>query len=119
MQVDICAAEIWNDTGFRVESGKAYSFTCEGEWTDWFITCDANGYSRWWLKWAEPWRRVPTANWFRLIGAIDRDPATMFEMEESGQFTSTAAGQLTCFANDWLSKYGNNRGAIRLSIVPL
>jgi hypothetical protein len=40
----IDAREPWNETGIRLVAGEQYRFHAEGEWVDWFVTCDADGY---------------------------------------------------------------------------
>lgn len=69
----ILAIEKWNDTGIHLVADQEYRFTTTGQWIDWTITCDANGYPspHWVLKISERWRRVTNENWFALIGAIN------------------------------------------------
>ena len=62
---------------------------------------------------------LAAAKWFALIGALDEDEATQFVIGTKIVFTSPRAGELTCFANDWRSKYDNNKGTVTIAVTPL
>jgi hypothetical protein len=104
----------WNDTGFDVVAGQSYRYTAEGTWTDWFIKTDADGFEPWLMAPLRSRRRVKDAPWFRLIGAVDRDAVVV--LGKAGQFVAPASGRLYCYANDWLSKLGNNKGRVCLRV---
>jgi hypothetical protein len=82
VQATIEAKKKWNDTGIELVRGHEYRFTARGRWTDWWIECDADGYAspNPILKVAEGLRRSPRSPWFALIGAIDAQNHTQFEI---------------------------------------
>jgi hypothetical protein len=110
--VDSAAA--WNDTGFDVIAGQTYRYTAEGTWCDWFIQTDADGFERWYMAPLRSGRRVKDAPWFRLIGAVDRGAPVV--LGKRGEFVAPASGRLYCFANDWPSARGNNKGRVCLRL---
>jgi hypothetical protein len=61
-------------------AGQEYEFTAAGKWVDWFVTCDADGFTsdNWVLRFAEWQRRVPQKNRFALIGALNFDKKSTF-----------------------------------------
>jgi hypothetical protein len=117
------ASEKWNETPFILEKGKTYRFVANGRWTDLNNECDATGYDSksLLLRLAEPLRRVRRAKWFSLIGALDRDEATCFDIgliiSSGGTYTAERNGKLFCFANDVSFMYGNNHGQVELEMV--
>jgi len=101
--VTITARPFWVDTRLQLIEGATYSFQAVGTWTDWTITCDADGYNsdgRLLLRMTEWLRRAPRQRWFALMGAIDRNMKTEFLIGTSATVVSPATGSLTCFAND-------------------
>jgi len=62
---------------------------------------------------------MPEAKWFSLIGAIDRDKKTLFDIgkliETGGTYTASQGGELSCFANDlWIMYF--NEGVIQVEV---
>jgi hypothetical protein len=119
--VKICARQPWNDTGIRLEAGKAYRFSATGNWDDWFVTCGVEGYSKNYLKPFETLRRVPHAQWFSLIGSCDKDPSSYFDLgyiiaKQGGHYRAKHTGELCCFANDMPGMYWNNHGCVELHV---
>ena len=114
------ARKKWNKTDYQISEGKTYRFSATGQWTDWYIDIDAKGYERLWLKPFRSLRRFPDGKWFSLIGAIDRDKSTQFDIgsliEQQATYTATASGTLYCYANDVSFAYVNNKGAINLIV---
>jgi hypothetical protein len=115
----ILARNIWNDTGIRLVAGREYRFSATGQWIDWYIPCDAEGFaSPNPLFWPfEPLRRMPREQWFSLIGAIDRKPETQFRIGKQLTVIAPATGMLTCFANDVGFAYWNNIGSLELTVT--
>ena len=129
----------WNQAGHtRLEKGRAYRLHVRGTWKDAFIETDARGYGstsskvpwllRPLLRLAESWRRIPEADWFSLIGTVDKDLGTAMDIGgmlkdlDNGTgavITPGKTGHLYCFANDLPFMYWNNSGAILLSITPV
>lgn len=119
VSVPILARSRWVTTDLQLLRGTSYSFEAIGTWTDWTITCDANGYEsngRVLLRMTEWLRRAPRQRWFALIGTIDRNMRTQFLIGTSATVVSPATGILTCFANDVAFAYWNNRGQVELRV---
>lgn len=116
---EIHAREKWNATGIPLVAGHRYHFVSEGEWLDWTIACDADGYESANLiqRIAEPLRRVRTERWFVLMGALTRYDAAAFRIGKETIATPNASGELFCFANDVWFAYCNNHGALRLRVT--
>jgi hypothetical protein len=124
--IEIRAREKWNSTGILVAPGERYSLAAHGEWIDGgikagpagFPTSHAPAISRWLLKTFESSRRAPAENWFCLIGCVGHDEETAFRIgEKCDEWIVSAAGELTCFANDVPFAYFNNSGAVRLAVT--
>ena|SRR5271166_1611814 len=115
----IIARNIWNDTGIYLVAGQEYRFTSVGQWIDWYIPSDADGFPSpnafFWPF--EPLRRMPHEQWFTLIGAIDRNPETQFRIGKERTVIVPATGMLTCFANDVGYAYWNNIGSLDITIT--
>jgi hypothetical protein len=118
-QATIKAREKWNDSGIELVAGHEYHFTARGRWTDWWIECDADGYAspNLILKVLEGFRRSPRSRWFALIGAINADEHTLFEIGTERTLIAPASGILTCYANDGARAYWNNRDSVQLSVT--
>lgn len=118
--VQIKAIKKWNQTPYLLTKDKRYKFSATGQWIDWYITTDAKGFEKIWLKPFEPLRRFPNAKWFSLIGAIDRDRSTQFDIgllvDNQKTYIATKNGILYCFANDVSLAYSNNKGSIDLKV---
>ncbi|MBI2185720.1 MAG: hypothetical protein HYU37_01205 [Acidobacteria bacterium] len=125
----IFAEKFWSHTGIHLKAGVVYDIRATGTWLDASIRTGPAGYASTdvsplkvpFFKLAESRRRVPTANWFALIGALDEDESTQFVIgpgTPAHGFTPPRDGELTCFANDLRSKYDNNSGAIEITVTP-
>jgi hypothetical protein len=79
--------------------------------------------SRWWG------RRYKPAAWFALIGVVangagvdndtkmTKDHETFLIGQSKTGFSPNGSGYLYCFANDAWTRYGNNKGTLRLTIT--
>jgi hypothetical protein len=159
--LSIYADQHWNRTGIYLEAGASYRFTAEGEWMDRTIACDPGGTNDGKFNIGEiaqlagtlfgkveelfgkvfkntsadfvGTRRIETAPWFSLIGAIANDgedgktnpaPDGSPSPHEylpigSGPFNVTQLakpGYLYAFANDAWHFYNNNHGSVSLKI---
>lgn len=114
--VTIRADQHWNNTGVQLDAGIEYELLARGEWTDWLIRTDADGFSRWYLRPFERRRRAPDQPWFKLMGAVGEDPARLFPIGRGCRIRPEVSGILHCFANDVPSAYGNNKGTLELEI---
>lgn len=113
------ARQPWVSTGLYVEKGERYTLSAAGTWTDKDYKTDPDGYaSPKALMRAFEWaRRVRKAKWFALIGCIDRKTDTTFVIGKGpGSLEAPVSGVLLCYANDVRGFYGNNSGAVALTI---
>lgn len=117
-QMTIFANAPWNDTGVDLEQGAVYQLTAEGEWFDAWVKSDADGYDSkgWPQQHFESALRLPTARWFCLVGAIERELDAAFQIGCSRAVAAPSSGRLFCFANDVPGFYFNNFGSLRLTI---
>lgn len=124
MRID--ARPPWTSTGRTLRAGVAYEFTATGAWSDAGIDCGPSGYfaaglgclRSCVLRPAERLRVLPAAPWFALIGALDEDPSTAFEIGAATIYTPPRDGVLTCCANDVPWMRWNNRGYVELTVTP-
>lgn len=114
--IDIPSGEHWVDTGITLEKGGTYDFEAVGYWTDWTITCDANGFSRWYLKPVGWTKRNLAEDWFVLMGSLDKGKSFRIGKENKG-LVAESTGRLFCFANDFWLAYGNNEGSVKLTVT--
>lgn len=121
LPITIDSKLIWNDTGINLVAGQEYHFQATGQWTDWTITSNADGYEspNFLLKLSEGLRRMPNSPWFSLIGSIDKAQDSFFLIGTNKQFIAPKTGRLYCFANDVIIAYGNNRDSIQLTVTSL
>lgn len=124
--IEIFSRKRWNLTGVEVSAGERYRFRAEGRWTDFTIQASARGYStgeaptisRIFLSIFEHARRLPSENWFALIGVIASDESTAFLIgEQLDDWTASRSGELMCYANDVPAACFNNRGSVILTIT--
>jgi hypothetical protein len=106
----------WNKTGVKVIAGRNYRYRAIGRWKDWHIECDADGFTNAFMDLSGWLKRAPSAKWFQLIGAVDRDSSRLINLGTSGKFTAPSSGTLWAFANDASFAYGNNSGHVDLSV---
>lgn len=111
----VYAQPLWNDLCAVVE-GQNYSLVALGQWRDWFIRCGPDGYTSALLKPVAHLKRAPEDKWFCLMGAIDRDPESIFRIGSTRHWTATKSGMLSCFANDITFMRWNNRGVVSVEI---
>lgn len=99
-------------TSLRVKAGERYRFTAGGKWRDGNRVVGPKGWSLWPFS---RWNRVPGVPLFCLCGAVGEDDRQAFAIGEQFEWQVPAdVGDLTdrqlyLFANDWPSRYGNNR----------
>lgn len=110
----VFAREYWNDTAINIKAGERLHFNATGQWKDFIILTDANGFSKWHLKPFEKLRRKPDSPWFSLIGAIDHKH--LFHIDLENTIKMPASGRLYLFANDVKYFYWNNNGCVFVEI---
>jgi hypothetical protein len=121
------AADKYNWAGVRLEKGAAYRFDVPGgqKWQDGGISCGAEGWTSASLPWYkeavvkhfEDDRRLPAANWFELVGALDDEETELFRIGSGRDFTAPREADLYAFANDLKSRYGNNSGKLTVTVT--
>ena len=116
ISIDVPSAAYWRDTGVDVAAGQLINFSAAGTWRDWFIDCCSDGYDRPYLTLLSPLRRVPSAPWFCLCVAVNKDIATVKAIGASAAYAFNQAGRIFAFANDVPFGYFNNYGAVTLRI---
>jgi len=118
--VTVKARNPWNDSGIELSAGAHYDFIVSGNqtWSDASISCGADGYARRYLAMWEPFRRVPTADWFKLIGTIEQSTQNPIIIgSRLLDFSPSKSGRLYCFANDVRLMYWNNCGLITVTVT--
>jgi len=72
MAVRVRARDYWTDTEYDLEQNATYACEAAGWWVDLCVPCGPNGYDSKWFgqRRLESSRRLPTARWFALCGAI-------------------------------------------------
>lgn len=126
---EVDARHRYAPTGVRMTAGAHYSFTIADDqgWRDGEISCGPDGWRSEDLPWYqqvavglfEPRRRCRKANWFELIGVLGDHDDHYFRIGTGGEdrtYTAPEDGMLYAFANDLYSRYGNNLGAIRVTV---
>lgn len=114
MIVNIDAALLWNDTQLVVEAGSVYGFKANGQWKDWCIPCDANGYSNGYMRLWNRFKRSQQHPWMALMGSVDQQED--FFIGTQCEWECTRSGRLYCYANDAKQFYWNNSKSLQLTI---
>jgi hypothetical protein len=117
--------------GYSVQEGARYRIwiRTSDNWNDKRIRANVEGFSRWWLYGAVPFRRWIAEPWFKPIARIgvhgnDEYPlnaAVPFAAGDpkrvlAGEIQARRSGELFLYVNDavflwpWLHTYGNNNG---------
>lgn len=119
VSVTVDSRQKWNATGIALAAGGRYRFRAAGEWRDWTITCDANGYESANLvqRLTECLRRAPRERWFALIGSIGCKGDQLFLIGTDSTYNSRVTGELFCFANDVSAARFNNHGKLELTVT--
>jgi hypothetical protein len=116
-EFDVYSRKQWNATGVLLDRGIRYAYVVPPTeiWHDFYISTDADGYRKDYLSFWEKYRRVPSENWFRLIGMVDQEPSLQLLFSAgSDTFIAPASGHLFCFANDMATMYWNNWGRVHV-----
>lgn len=115
-----------NATFVVIKPGMEYLFVAKGCWADWLIGCGANGWGPDWNP-LNYFNRIKWKPIFTLCGSIGanwNDPTRTFVIGEQASWTAPSSLQdlneesrrLYLFANDWQSRYGNNKGQLTVNI---
>lgn len=118
--VKVESTEQWIDTEIELSKGSQYKYEAKGEWNDWFIKCNADGYPDHlnflmdlFFRWI---KRRPSAKWFQLIGAVNKNILYTINLGVKGEFVAPENGRLWVYANDAYFAYNNNSGSLELEI---
>lgn len=125
--VVVFASEFYNKTGLMLEQGATYRFTPypDQHWFDDGIKCTPKGWHRDDVQLGvkeipmallEPFRRLPDAQWFSLVGAINNNEEFLFKIANDATVTITKSGEFSPFANDLSRFYGANAGKIKVKV---
>jgi hypothetical protein len=114
--VEVPARRYWVDTGVDAVPGELVTFRASGRWRDWFIDCGPEGYERRYLSPIAFLRRVPSARWFCLCVALDKDMATARPVGAAAHVVFPRAGRIYAFANDAPFAYLNNARSVTLQL---
>ncbi|MGB2706926.1 MAG: DUF2235 domain-containing protein, partial [Pseudoalteromonas nigrifaciens] len=63
--------------------------------------------------------RLPNAQWFSLIGAINKSDKNLFAIADGADVKIVQSGEFTPFANDLSRFYGANAGKIKVKVTRL
>jgi len=106
------------ETKIIVEGGVTYIFDARGCWKDWILDCGPNGWSPDWNLLTRR-NRLKGKPIFMLCGNVGKkdDEDLIFSIGARGEWTAPQRindlpmeeRKLYLFANDWESRYGNNK----------
>jgi hypothetical protein len=120
--VPVDSKKYWNDSSIILERNSRYEFASDPaqRWLDWGNPANANGYesNSLLLRLSERFRRVPSADWFTLIGTIGMSEKAAFIIGCAlKDFQPVENGRLYCFANDLSFMYWNNSGTVTVTVT--
>jgi hypothetical protein len=128
--VQVQAAQLNCPTYIKVRAGEGYRFSFNESvvWVDKTIKCSASGWQakevlslfmRPFFAMKEGDRRHADANWFELLGNINRDDTSLFRVCQFCAETMTfdQDGELFMFPNDLADYYDNNRGFLEVTVT--
>ncbi len=107
-------------TGVLVMPGQRLRLTASGLWKDGRLApCDASGWNRWYASALRRFNRVSGQNYMMLCASLGRDLRSARAIGCTGEWAvalvdlpsgqEETGAELFLFANDWPSRYGNNR----------
>jgi hypothetical protein len=105
-----------HQTDIEIEAGAQYFFQAEGCWKDWFLECGPNGWGPDWNPLAR-WNRIKWKPLFLLCGNVGKRKELAFCIGDRCTWPAPSEvndldpkdRKLYLFANDWESRYGNNK----------
>lgn len=130
-QFTVYANQKFSSSRVLIKKGEKYRFEVDLKqlWFDASIPATPKGwkkkskadlswYKKLFIKTAEDDRRHPQAEWFELIGTVNRNDDGLMRVTEyiDQPWEATESGEFYAFPNDLLSKYGNNLGSITVVI---
>jgi hypothetical protein len=98
--------------------GDTWSFSAAGKWKTGFVWCGADGYRNFFFDALEFAPRVPGQPRLKLMGKFRDEPDRIaFPIGAGCTQTFARSGELVVFANDRPEGYGDNRGAVTLTLA--
>jgi len=127
-ECEVLAESKYNWSGVMLRQRASYRFSVpEGDtWEDANITCGPEGWTSEQLPWFKEFiveafekrRRLKDANWFALVGALGDEDDELFLIGDGKRpCTPPRDAELYLFANDMPTKYGNNKGSLKVTIT--
>jgi len=79
---------------------------------------DLEWYKKLFIKTAEDERRHPKAEWFEVLGTINKKEQNLIRITQfiDEPWEADESGEFYAFPNDLINKYGNNLGTIQVTI---
>lgn len=124
----VLAENKYNWSGVALVAGASYKLSVSEDdtWQDADIECGPAGWESEELPWYkegivkafEKRRRLESANWFALVGALgDEDDALFCVGDGIECYVAVKDSDLYHFANDMPSRYSNNQGSLTVTIT--
>lgn len=118
----VLAQSPWNASRLRLVEGKRYRFQVSEveNWRDkGHPATPGEGLLAvpWLLRIFGSLRRFRGANWYTLVGNIGQRSSQSFLIGSGGEQRALASGELFAFANDAWGFYGNNEGALKITVT--
>ncbi len=112
----ICSEIYWNETWLWLEEGAQYTISAQGEWKDWLITTDANGFTNAYMNLWNNQKRYSNAKWFTLIASINKEEE--LKIGSYKKIHPESSGLLSFYANDAENAtfYTNNSGCLSVTV---
>jgi len=111
--VDVNPRSLYHPSDIEITPGARYHFESSGKWKDgWLPPCAADGWHGFLLQ---AWNRLPWKPFFLLCGTVGQNLDQAFaiglrqDWSASPDIAQQADRQLYFFANDWPSRYHNNK----------
>ena len=101
-----------------VSAGETWSFSAAGRWKTGFVWCGADGYRNFVFDALEFAPRAPGQARLKLMCKFRGEPdSAAFPIGAGCTQTFARSGEIVAFANDLPGGYGDNRGAVTLTVA--
>jgi hypothetical protein len=101
-----------------VSAGETWSFSAAGKWKTGFVWCGADGYRNFLYDALELAPRAPREARLKLMGRFRDEPDRIaFPIGAGCTKTFGRSGEIVAFANDLPDGYGDNGGAVTLTVA--
>lgn len=114
---------------FKAKERYRFDLDRDQLWYDASISATPQGWDRsklggvkeFLFRFAESGRRCPEAEWFEVIGTVNKDERNHFRIlhhtDDNHLYEATENGELFVFANDLIDKYDNNLGSVEITVT--